>query len=179
MFSVRGMGCRYEDEGKMTTKINTFTDFISCAEHLVGKFYGPCCVCAISNRRLAKPTALTTSLPMVALDSNLTSPEQLAINGASAGGLLMGAVVNMAYVPCAGWHAVMYSRSCYCALFHHMSRPEGLFRCVVAEVPFVDVLQTMSDPSIPLTVRFVHAPPTIRLVMTMTGLACVCSCLGR
>ncbi len=30
--------------------------------------------------------------------------------------------------------------------------PEGLFRCVFAEVAFVDVLQSMSDPSIPLTV---------------------------
>jgi oligopeptidase B len=54
-----------------------------------------------------------------------TSKERLAIRGGSAGGLLMGAVVNM--------------------------RPD-LFKVVVADVPFVDVLNTMSDPSLPLTV---------------------------
>jgi oligopeptidase B len=54
-----------------------------------------------------------------------TTPEKLAIRGGSAGGLLMGAVMNLA--------------------------PE-LFRCVVAEVPFVDALTTMLDASLPLTV---------------------------
>jgi len=54
-----------------------------------------------------------------------TSRERLAIRGGSAGGLLMGAVVNM--------------------------RPD-LFRAVVAKVPFVDVMNTMLDPTIPLTV---------------------------
>jgi oligopeptidase B len=54
-----------------------------------------------------------------------TSPEQLAARGGSAGGLLMGAVMNEA--------------------------PE-LFRAIVAEVPFVDVLTTMLDDSLPLTV---------------------------
>jgi oligopeptidase B len=53
------------------------------------------------------------------------SPKKLAIGGASAGGLLMGAVMNM--------------------------RPD-LFTTVIAGVPFVDVLNTMSDPSLPLTV---------------------------
>lgn len=54
-----------------------------------------------------------------------TSSEKLAIQGGSAGGLLMGAVVNM--------------------------RPD-LFRVVLSQVPFVDVLNTMLDASLPLTV---------------------------
>ena len=54
-----------------------------------------------------------------------TSPERLVISGGSAGGLLMGAVTNL--------------------------RPE-LFRAVLAEVPFVDVVNTMLDASLPLTV---------------------------
>ncbi len=54
-----------------------------------------------------------------------TSPDRLAIMGGSAGGLLMGAVTNM--------------------------RPD-LFKSVVASVPFVDVMNTMLDPTIPLTV---------------------------
>jgi len=54
-----------------------------------------------------------------------TSADKLAIMGGSAGGLLMGAVINM--------------------------RPD-LFKAVVAKVPFVDVLNTATDPSLPLTV---------------------------
>jgi oligopeptidase B len=58
------------------------------------------------------------------IEQGYTSKNKLAINGGSAGGLLMGAVVNM--------------------------RPD-LFKCVVAEVPFVDVINTMLDASLPLT----------------------------
>jgi oligopeptidase B len=59
------------------------------------------------------------------LRERYTSRDHLVVNGGSAGGLLMGAVANM--------------------------RPE-LFKAVVAEVPFVDVVTTMLDESIPLTV---------------------------
>jgi oligopeptidase B len=81
----------YED-GKFLNKKNTFTDFISCAKHLI--------------------------------DNNYTKPEMMSMEGRSAGGLLMGAVLNMA--------------------------PE-LFHVALAGVPFVDVVNTMLDESIPLT----------------------------
>ena len=58
------------------------------------------------------------------IDNNLTSKNQLFAMGGSAGGLLMGAVINQA---------------------------AELFKGVVAQVPFVDVLTTMLDDSIPLT----------------------------
>ncbi len=92
---IRGgqeMGRSWYEDGKMMKKINSFTDFIDCAEFLLAGKY--------------------------------TSKEHLYTSGGSAGGLLMGAVVNM--------------------------RPD-LWHGVIAGVPFVDVLTTMSDPSIPLT----------------------------
>nr|WP_287935391.1 S9 family peptidase [Algoriphagus sp.] len=92
---IRGgedMGRHWYEEGKMLKKKNTFTDFISCAEHLIAQ--------------------------------NYTSPPHLYAMGGSAGGLLMGAVINM--------------------------KPE-LFKGVIANVPFVDVVTTMLDESIPLT----------------------------
>ena len=92
---IRGgqeMGRSWYEDGKMNKKINTFTDFIDCAEYLLANKY--------------------------------TSKEHLYANGGSAGGLLMGAIANI--------------------------RPD-LWHGIVAQVPFVDVLTTMSDPSIPLT----------------------------
>jgi oligopeptidase B len=94
---IRGgsdLGEQWYEDGKLQKKMNTFTDFIACAEHLVKQKY--------------------------------TASHKLAINGGSAGGLLMGAVVNL--------------------------RPD-LFKVVVAEVPFVDVINTMLDANLPLTTQ--------------------------
>jgi oligopeptidase B len=92
---IRGgqeMGRQWYEDGKMFKKKNTFTDFISCAEHLIREKY--------------------------------TRADKLFAQGGSAGGLLMGAVMNL--------------------------RPE-LFRGIIAQVPFVDVVSTMLDETIPLT----------------------------
>lgn len=59
------------------------------------------------------------------VDRGFTAPDRLAARGGSAGGLLVGAVLN---------------------------REPGLFRAAVAEVPFVDCCTTMLDETLPLTV---------------------------
>ena len=92
---IRGggeLGEDWREQGRMMKKLNTFYDFIDCADYLVKNKY--------------------------------TSTDRLVISGGSAGGLLMGGVVNM--------------------------RPD-LFKAVVAQVPFVDVINTMLDASLPLT----------------------------
>lgn len=93
---IRGggeMGRYWYEDGKLLKKINTFTDFIAAAEHLVAQRY--------------------------------VQPARLCISGRSAGGLLMGAVLNM--------------------------RPD-LFHAAIIGVGFVDALTTMLDETIPLTV---------------------------
>jgi len=93
---VRGggeLGRSWYEQGKTLTKRNTFTDFVSCARHLISQRY--------------------------------TSADRLTARGGSAGGLLMGAVANLA--------------------------PE-LFCAIHADVPFVDALTTILDPELPLTV---------------------------
>jgi len=93
---IRGggeLGKPWHDAGRMHKKLNSFTDFIECAEHLIALHY--------------------------------TEQDKLIIEGGSAGGLLMGAVSNM--------------------------RPD-LFKAVISHVPFVDVLNTMLDATLPLTV---------------------------
>lgn len=92
---IRGgedLGRPWYENGKLLTKMNTFTDFIDCSKFLIENKY--------------------------------TSAKHLYAEGGSAGGLLMGAVINMA--------------------------PE-LYNGVIAAVPFVDVVTTMLDDSIPLT----------------------------
>ncbi len=81
----------YED-GKLLNKMNTFTDFNDCAQHLI--------------------------------DAGYTNKQKLFAKGGSAGGLLMGACINL--------------------------KPQ-LYKGVIANVPFVDVVTTMLDETIPLT----------------------------
>lgn len=92
---VRGgafLGYDWYEDGRMEKKINTFKDFIRCAE-----YFG---------------------------NSGLVDPMKIVIEGRSAGGLLIGASIIM--------------------------RPD-LFWIGIPGVPFVDVLNTMSDSTIPLT----------------------------
>ncbi|HVY06256.1 MAG TPA: S9 family peptidase [Burkholderiales bacterium] len=79
-----------------------------------------------SGRMLNKKNTFTDFIACAEhlIREHYTAPAQLVIEGGSAGGLLMGAVTNL--------------------------RPD-LFRAVVAEVPFVDVVNTMLDASLPLT----------------------------
>ena len=92
---IRGgqmLGRQWYEDGKMHSKINTFTDFIDVSKGLIEKQYA--------------------------------DPKRVFAMGGSAGGLLMGAIANMA--------------------------PE-LYLGISAHVPFVDVVTTMSDDTIPLT----------------------------
>jgi oligopeptidase B len=76
---------------------------------------------------LAKPNTFSdfVACARMLVDEGWTSPDRLVARGGSAGGLLMGAVANLA---------------------------PDLFRAIVAEVPFVDCLTTILDDSLPLTV---------------------------
>lgn len=93
---VRGggeMGRSWYEGGKLSHKMNTFTDVLDATGHLTGTGYG--------------------------------DPKRVAVRGGSAGGLTVGAAVNL--------------------------DPER-FLAAVAEVPFVDVVNTMIDETLPLTV---------------------------
>ena len=94
---IRGgsdLGRPWYDDGKMMKKMNTFTDFIACADFLVNEKY--------------------------------CDRQKLAIQGGSAGGLLVGATINL--------------------------RPD-VCKAAVLQVPFVDVVNTMLDETLPLTVQ--------------------------
>ena len=80
-----------------------------------------------SGRMLRKPNTFTDFIAAAEflIARGYTAPDRLVIEGGSAGGLLIGAVLNM--------------------------RPE-LFRTAIMRVPFVDVINTMLDESLPLTV---------------------------
>jgi len=93
---IRGggdLGKPWHDAGRLRQKMNTFTDFIACAEHVAKEKW--------------------------------VDRDRIAASGGSAGGLLMGAIINL--------------------------RPD-LWRAVVLAVPFLDVLTTMLDTDLPLTV---------------------------
>lgn len=95
LIHVRGggeLGQNWYQQGKLTHKPNTFSDFIDATQALIKDGYG--------------------------------QPGRIYAMGGSAGGLLMGAVINQA---------------------------PHLYNAVVAQVPFVDVVTTMLDDSIPLT----------------------------
>ena len=92
---IRGgddLGYQWFLDGKLTKRINTFTDFVDAAKGLVAEGFA--------------------------------GPGRIAIQGGSAGGELMGVVAN--------------------------TDPE-LWGAVIADVPFVDVLNTMLDDTLPLT----------------------------
>ncbi len=80
-----------------------------------------------NGRMMKKKTTFTDFITVAEhlIEDKYTQSDRLAIMGGSAGGLLMGAVTNL--------------------------RPD-LFKGVVAVVPFVDVINTMLDESLPLTV---------------------------
>ncbi|MGW6264179.1 S9 family peptidase [Cellulosimicrobium funkei] len=101
-------------------------------------------------KTLAKRTTFTDFVAVARhlVDAGWTSPERLVAQGGSAGGLLMGAVTNLA--------------------------PE-LFAGVLAQVPFVDALTSILDPSLPLTVVEwdewgdpLHDPDVYRYMRTYT-----------
>lgn len=92
---VRGgseKGWKWFLDGRKYNKINSFTDFIACADYLI--------------------------------EQNYTQAKYIVADGRSAGGMIMGYIAN--------------------------ARPD-LFAGIIAVVPFVDVLNTMSDQSLPLT----------------------------
>ncbi len=105
--NIRGgqeMGRQWFEDGRMLHKQNSFNDFVDCSEFLT------------------KPQ--DSQLAGAKSKSQYSAPDRMFAMGGSAGGLLMGAVLNM--------------------------RPD-LYKGVIAAVPFVDVVTTMSDPTIPLT----------------------------
>ena len=85
-----------------------------------------------AGKMMQKRTTFTDFIQAVEflLREGYGSPDSVAIEGGSAGGLLMGAVVNMASAA---------------------GKP-SLFRAVLSHVPFVDVMNTMLDATLPLTV---------------------------
>ena len=96
---VRGgaeLGEAWYEDGRLTRKKNTFTDFVDATDALLAAGWG--------------------------------APDKVFASGGSAGGLLMGVVANQSGAP---------GGRCY--------------RGIVADVPFVDVVTTMLDESIPLT----------------------------